>query len=105
MLKAGRRTKEWDRIRADLKPLFEAVGITWCEFRYTGCWRDNGLSFAHTDKRRFLKGDQLYVVALACANCHPMLEILKREEMKERVLEVITRRACQPHPLCYPNTE
>lgn len=96
MLRAGKRTREWERRRAKLKIRFERVGITRCEFGYNGCWHNNGLSFAHTDKRRFLKGDQLDVVALACASCHPVLEIMQREKMRAEVERVIANRICQP---------
>ncbi len=96
MLKAGKRTREWDRIRAKLKPRFEAAGITRCEFGYDGCWRFNGLSFAHFDKRRFLSTQELEIAALACASCHPKLEILPRKVMKAIVLRVIANRICQP---------
>ena len=95
-LKAGKRTREWARRRAKLKVRFERVGITRCEFGYLGCWRWNGLSFAHAEKRRFLKGDQLDVVTLACASCHPRLEAMPHEKMKAEVERVISERTRQP---------
>lgn len=83
-------------MREQLKPRFEAVGITRCEFRYDGCWRDNGLSFAHTKKRRNLRDGELEIVALACIPCHNKIELLKEEVMTKVVLEVIAQRICQP---------
>lgn len=96
MLKAGKRTKEWQHMREQLKPRFEAAGITRCEFRYEGCWRDNGLSFAHTKKRRNLRDGELEVVALACIPCHNRLELLEEAVMCQKVLEAIQNRICQP---------
>lgn len=96
--RAGKRTREWERIRAKLKPRFEAAGITECEFRFGGinCWRDAGLGFAHTDKRRFLKGQELENVALACNPCHAILEIMDRKQMKTEILSAIRNRERQP---------
>ncbi len=96
MLGRGKKTREWDRVRAKLKIRFEAAGITRCEFGYDGCWRSNGLSFAHYDKRRFLSAAELEIAALACASCHPKLEILPRKVMKAEVCRVIRERICQP---------
>lgn len=95
-MKPGKRTKEWNRIRAKLKPKFEAAGITECEFRFQGCWFNDGLSFAHCDKRRFLKGIQLEEVALACMPCHYLLEMLSREQMGIEIRSVIASRERQP---------
>lgn len=88
----GLKTLEWDRARAKLKKQFEAAGITRCEFGYNGCWRDNGLSFAHIDKRRYLRPNELYIVALACIVCHNELERMPRRVMRETIMAVITKR-------------
>lgn len=97
MLGAGKRTREWERVRAKLKIRFERVGITRCEFRYEGCSGGEALSFAHVDKRRFLKGIELEQVALACIfNCHRRLEDMPRARMREEVTRVINERTCQP---------
>lgn len=96
-LRAGKRTREWERTRAKLKPRFERVGITSCEFRYQGCWRDNALSFAHVDKRRFLSAGELEAVAVACCVCHDRLDNkMSRQEMRREVERVIANRICQP---------
>jgi len=92
----GRKMEAWERVKAELKPRFEAAGITQCEFGYKDCWRDNGLSFAHVDKRLNLEEGELYKVALACAPCHNKLEHLPRMVMRRRVLEAIAKRARQP---------
>ena len=97
MLRVGKRTRDWERRRAKLKVRFERVGITYCEFGYDGCSGESALSFAHPDKRRFLSGDQLDVVALACIfNCHKKLELMPRDKMKTEVMRVIEGRTCQP---------
>lgn len=84
---------EWDRIRAALKPLFEVAGITSCEFRYRGCWKDNALGFAHDAKRR--KQPNLRYVALSCNPCHDLLEVMGPEKMKAEVDRVINAREKQ----------
>jgi hypothetical protein len=96
MLKAGKRTKEWQRVREQLKPRFEAVGITRCEFNFNGCWRNNALGFAHLRKRRNLREGELKVVALACNSCHDILEAMSEAEMTVTVLAVIQQRILQP---------
>ncbi len=96
MLGAGKATNLWNRIRRELKIRFEAAGITTCEFRYDGCWHNDGLGFAHADKRRYLTPVQLQVAALACAVCHDILERMPREEMRAAVMTVIANRICQP---------
>jgi len=96
-LRAGKRTNEWTRRRAKLKVRFERAGITRCEVGYPGCQGDYGLSFAHYDKRRFLRGDQLDITVLACIfNCHKKLEAMPRTAMKCEVMRIISERARQP---------
>lgn len=94
--RVGKRTAEWDRIRAKLKARFTVAGITRCEFRLEGCAYYNFLGFAHTDKRRFLKGKELENVALACNPCHAILELLSRQDMKIEIESVIRNRERQP---------
>jgi hypothetical protein len=97
MLGRGKRTRQWERTRAILKPRFERAGITSCEFRYQGCWRGNALGFAHVDKRRFLAPGELEKVALACCVCHNKLDNeMTRNEMRREVERVIANRICQP---------
>lgn len=90
------KTQEWVAARRELKVAFEAAGITRCEFGYSGCWRDNGLSFAHVDKRGHLRPGEIYAVALACAVCHDILEKMPRLVMRVAVEDVIRKRICQP---------
>ena len=96
MKRAGKRTQEWERIRRKLKPRFMDAGIMSCEFEFEGCWCEDGLGFAHTDKRRFLKGKELENVALACTPCHAILELLPRDKMKIEIESVIRNRERQP---------
>ncbi len=95
-LKRGKKTIEWDRCRAKLKIRFAAVHLITCEFRYAGCWKYNGLTFAHIKKRRNLRPEELEIVALACLNCHGILELMKEEQMTKVILAVIKNRICQP---------
>lgn len=100
-LKAGKKTNEWNNVRRKLKPRFEEVGITACEFRFSGCQVLYNLSFAHAVKRDFLKADaplgspeHIETVALACTgNCHKILdEVYTHSQMKEAVMAAIARR-------------
>jgi hypothetical protein len=73
------------------------VGITKCEVKYPQCWTDDGLSFAHARKRRFLKTRADYErCALACAPCHTAIEGLPHLEMESVVLGIIANRSVQP---------
>ena len=92
----GQKTREWERVRAQLKPRFARARITRCEFRFTGCWRDNSLGFAHLRKRRNLKPGELETVALACGPCHDKLELMPEPVMYLAIAGVIARRAVQP---------
>jgi len=95
---------EWDIIREQrIKPRFEKAGITRCELNYSGCWRNNALSFAHAVKRRFLQTyapeglpTSIYTVILACTPCHDILEKMSHEEMKKAVMGIIMARKIQP---------
>lgn len=79
-------TKKWQEERKKLKVIFEEKGITSCEIRKPGCFRDNFLSFAHDHKRDWYKtkgnehllGDFNHVL-LACIPCHEKIEDDKEE--------------------------
>lgn len=90
----GPKTKAWSNTRVELKAEFEfQYGITTCELRYEGCWRDNALGFAHAAKRRKLTREDLKHVILCCNPCHDQIEFLSPEEMKRIVDETIQNRA------------
>lgn len=92
-LSGGKRTKEWEQVRAILKIEYEAMGIVSCELNYEGCKRDAWLSFAHGLKRRHLQGDQLKTLTiLACTPCHDVIERLPEAEMCAIVEQVIRER-------------
>lgn len=92
----GRRTKEWEAIRASLKPKFAAAGITRCELGLPGCWVDNGLGFMHRKKRRYCDAEELHICAIACTACHSIAEAMSHAEMYRMVDAVIRNRAVQP---------
>lgn len=92
MLGAGKKTRAWADARRLLKRQFLDAGITTCELRFGGCWRDSALGFAHCRKRRHLKEGELYHVILACNPCHDRLEVMGAEEMHIRVHRVIDTR-------------
>lgn len=94
-LKAGKKTKEWEKVRRELKKRFMAAGITTCELRWPQCWRDDGLSFAHSRKRL----DPLYdsrEAILACGSCHTALEGFTHQGMLSTVQRIIKNRERQP---------
>ena len=79
MIKPGRRTKAWNKDRANLKKIYEEKGITTCELNFAGCWVNNALSFAHKHKRSFYwsKPELLGTfeeTILACIPCHNVIE-------------------------------
>ena len=91
MRKAGKKTVAWSETRAQLKPRFLIAGITTCELKYDGCWRDNALSFCHSRKRRNITTqEQLEEVILGCTPCHDRLEV--NPEMERIVKEIINAR-------------
>lgn len=92
MIKPGKKTKRWNQIRNELKKEFYKKGITNCELEFLGCWRSNGLSFAHLDKHRHLSDGDLYDVVLACIHCHQKVEVWPRQQMREYLTEIISKR-------------
>lgn len=92
MKRVGKRTAEWERVRAILKKRFADAGITRCELEIRGCWGDNGLGFCHVDKRRFLTPDELWIVVLGCNACHDKIERLPRYSMRAYIETVIDLR-------------
>lgn len=93
MKRVGKKTREWDTVRADLKKRFAAAGITECELKRPGCWRNNGLGFAHSLKRRNITNpENLREVVLACNVCHDQIEALPELDMMGVVVTVIRAR-------------
>jgi sugar phosphate isomerase/epimerase len=74
------RTKQWDKVRKNLKIEFEERGITYCEL----CGNNSFLSFAHKDRRRKYYSRTLGEeeeelgkfenVLLLCVPCHQKIE-------------------------------
>lgn len=93
MKRRGKKTLEWYKARAELKKEFERMGITACELRLKGCTSNFALSFAHRIKRRFITTEQeLKIVALACLNCHNIIEAQGHEKMARAVDQAIANR-------------
>jgi hypothetical protein len=93
MIKRGKKTKAWENDRRELKKEFERRGITTCEIRFSVCWNNNALSFAHIDKRRYLTRDELrQAVVLACISCHEVVERWPREKMRAYLEGIIENR-------------
>ena len=88
--KIGRRTKEWRTAWRFLKPELEKRGRTGCEFGFIPheCW--GPLDPAHSKKRRNMKGNDIYAVALGCRYIHNFLDLqCTHEQMELFVLHAI----------------
>lgn len=95
----GKVTKEWDRVRLELKQKFDRLGVRHCEGNFRKCTPTMFLGFAHVLKRRHLgkwesaeRSYNIRDVALLCNTCHDSLE-----RMGERVggLEVLRLINCR----------
>lgn len=91
-IKPGKKTKEWNATIPKLKRRFSKAGIETCEIRLAGCWNNKALSFAHIDKRRELKKEELEKVVLACIPCHQQVEKMPRLEMRKTLETIIINR-------------
>lgn len=93
----GKKGREWQGARKQLKLFFENATIMECELKYENCTKDDFLTWAHSLKRRYIdrnsgRGDQLLECILACQNCHQRIEFLPKEQMEQIVLEIIKNR-------------
>lgn len=92
-LRAGTKTKQWEEDRSELKKEFAAAGVTECELRYEGCWRNNALTFAHKDKRQNLTPEEIrHAAILACTPCHQVIEQKPSAEMRKEIEAIIQSR-------------
>ena len=84
------KIKEWELARKKLKEIYQEKGITNCELRFRGCWRNNALSFAHKHlriwyySRPHLLGSFKQTL-LACVPCHKILD--EDKELKKKVFK------------------
>lgn len=93
--------RQWDAVRAKLKPLFEKAGITSCELGLPGCWHDNALGFAHSLKRRFIvTPEQEQEVCLLCSPCHDKIEVQEHGAMAAAVRMTIAARKVPVEKIC-----
>lgn len=97
--KKGKKTNAWEAKKREIKPAFEAAGITFCEVRREGCNGTMFLTWAHARKRRFVTDAELGVVALCCKHCHDIIEAFSHEDMHWVVMDVIANRSVQPFPI------
>lgn len=89
MKRLGRKGREWENARRQLKVEFENKGVTRCEM----CSSDFGLSFAHRLKRRHIQNaEELKTVALLCIRCHELVENTNPETMYLTVTAIIEKR-------------
>ena len=89
----GKKGSEWVQVRARLKKEFGWAGIQTCEMRFSGCWFNDALGFAHCRKRRHLTEFEIWHVALSCNVCHDKLELMQPEEMPTFLLNMVMRMA------------
>lgn len=87
----GKKKSSWESERQQLKKEYQTKGITSCELRLPGCWRDNALSFAHRHKRAwYLSHPELLgkfnQTLLACIPCHTQIEFNKK--LTEELFEI-----------------
>jgi hypothetical protein len=92
MRRSGKKTKQWDRIRAKLKQECVERSICSCELRLKGCLGSMFLGFAHRKKRRFCDEKELHIAALCCVQCHQQCESLPAVVMFDLVDAAIKRR-------------
>lgn len=85
------KVKEWNKARKKLKEIYFDKGITTCEVRLDGCWRNNGLSFAHRHKRIYYYSNpglgDFNETLLACINCHEKIE--NDKELTEKLFKTL----------------
>lgn len=87
--KLGRKGKADAKNRRELKKEFAEKGITRCEH----CQTDNGLTFAHSKKRKDIKTEfDKKEVALLCLPEHMRIEQLPPVEMAREVRAYIAKR-------------
>lgn len=93
--KRSKKVDEWNKVRAELKKEFEALGIVQCEM----CGTSDFLSFAHRVKRRKITTpEELRMVALLCMDsprgqgCHNKLEFSPPDVMYDTISLIISNR-------------
>ena len=95
-IKPGKKTLNWEKARKILKQKFARTGITTCEIRHPQhCSKDNFLTFAHIDKRRYLSEGEVgspQCVVLACQGCHAWVEGFTRLSMRSFLFNIINNR-------------
>jgi len=77
MIRPGKKSEEWYKVRKELVKEFYEKGITSCEIGLLGCTKTLYLGFAHTKKRRYVT--DLKRVVLACHSCHHKVEYFCKE--------------------------
>lgn len=88
--KNGRRTNEWRKAWRIIKTELERRGRTRCEFSFIPHECFGRLDPCHSKKRRLMQGDDIYTVALGCAQAHRILdEVFTHAEMETAVLRAI----------------
>jgi hypothetical protein len=89
----GKKTAQWEKVRAELKKECLQAGVTWCELRIDGCQGTQFLSFAHSKKRRNITTDEgIREACLACQSCHSKVELMPESEMGVLVRAALVAR-------------
>lgn len=90
--KIGKKTQASLDANKQMKKDFASMGIKSCEAKLKGCWKNNALTYAHLDKRRYLSKDDLTKACLLCIPCHQIIEAYPREKMRKFLQGIIDKR-------------
>lgn len=83
MIKAGKKTKEWQNTLKKLIKIYQEKGITRCEY----CHGNFALSFHHLEKRSSGLAKHTFAdTRLLCVTCHELAEYNKDINEKIRLL-------------------
>lgn len=85
----GKKMKVNKKNNAELKIIFEKLGIRRCE----DCGSTFGLTYAHSQKRKDVKSDADYKeVAILCLKCHIRYEQFQPPIMTRKIRNLIAKR-------------
>lgn len=98
MKRVGKKGVEWENAKKVLRPLFDKLGIYYCEFRGRHCTGE-GTTFAHVLRRRHLgrydapeRPFNLHNVCRLCINCADYLTLLGEEIEAVEIQRIIDSR-------------
>lgn len=87
--KIGKKGAEWQEARKKVTAGFLRAGIRCC---CEVCGSTFALGYAHSRPRRYIKGDEIYEVALLCSICHSAADHHGHEHQYRTIREIIAAR-------------